>query len=101
MSSTLPVRTPEEMAAAFAAGLATGVGKSLKHESADKHVSGEALPCDSLSKCTAANKHAKSCESDFLAGMRERYIQRLGIATQATPKVIGWKERLGSLFTAA
>jgi xanthine dehydrogenase large subunit len=34
------------MAAAFAAGLATGVGKPLKHESADKHVSGEALYID-------------------------------------------------------
>ncbi|WP_145154641.1 xanthine dehydrogenase molybdopterin binding subunit [Pseudomonas oryzihabitans] len=46
MSSTLPARTPEEMAAAFAAGLATGAGKPLKHESADKHVSGEALYID-------------------------------------------------------
>ncbi|KTT33241.1 xanthine dehydrogenase molybdopterin binding subunit [Pseudomonas rhizoryzae] len=46
MSSSLPVRTPEEMAAAFAAGLAAGVGKPLKHESADKHVSGEALYID-------------------------------------------------------
>ncbi|WCE09941.1 xanthine dehydrogenase molybdopterin binding subunit [Pseudomonas sp. JBR1] len=46
MSSTLPVRTPEEMAAAFAAGLATGVGKPLMHESADKHVSGEAVYID-------------------------------------------------------
>ena len=64
-------------------------------------VSGEALPCNSLAKCTEANKYAKSSESDFLAGMRERYIQRLGLAAQATPKVIGWKERLGSLFTAA
>ena len=64
-------------------------------------VGGEALPCNSLAKCTEANKYAKSSESDFLAGMRERYIQRLGLAAQATPKVIGWKERLGSLFTAA
>ena len=64
-------------------------------------VSGEALPCNSLAKCTEANKYAKSSESDFLAGMRERYIQRLGLGAQATPKVIGWKERLGSLFTAA
>ncbi|WP_273806064.1 MULTISPECIES: xanthine dehydrogenase molybdopterin binding subunit [unclassified Pseudomonas] len=46
MSSTLPARTPEEMAAAFAVGLATGVGKPLKHESADKHVSGEAVYID-------------------------------------------------------
>jgi hypothetical protein len=64
-------------------------------------VSGEALPCDSLSKCTMANKHAKSSESDFLAGMRERYIQRLGIAAQNESKAVGWKERLGSLFSAA
>jgi xanthine dehydrogenase large subunit len=34
------------MAAAFAAGLATGVGKPLKHESADRHVSGEAVYID-------------------------------------------------------
>ncbi|GAB7358607.1 hypothetical protein MBLNU230_g3838t1 [Neophaeotheca triangularis] len=56
-----------------------------------RHVSGEALPCDTLAQCTAANKHAKSSESDFLAGMRV-------VTQQAMPKPVGWKERLGSLF---
>jgi len=64
-------------------------------------VTGEVLPCDSLSQCKMANKHANSSEPDFLAGMRERYIQRLGIVTQPTPKPVGWKTRLGSLFSAA
>jgi glyoxylase-like metal-dependent hydrolase (beta-lactamase superfamily II) len=64
-------------------------------------VSGDALPCNSLSQCTTANKHAKSSEPDFLADMRGRYVRRLGMAAQATPKPVGWKERLGSLFSAA
>lgn len=64
-------------------------------------VSGETLPCDSLSQSMTANKHAQSSEPDFLASMRERYIQRLGIAAQAVPKPVTWKERLGSLFSAA
>lgn len=62
---------------------------------------GETLPCDSLSQCTTANRHARSSESDFLAGMRQSYIQRLGIATQPAPKAVGWKSRLGGLFSAA
>ena len=39
-------RTQEEMARLFREGLTTGVGKSVKHESADKHVSGEAIYID-------------------------------------------------------
>ncbi|TWI52821.1 xanthine dehydrogenase molybdenum binding subunit apoprotein [Pseudomonas duriflava] len=46
MSNHLPVRTQAEMAELFAAGLTTGVGKPLKHESADKHVTGEAIYID-------------------------------------------------------
>ncbi|GGL99338.1 xanthine dehydrogenase molybdopterin binding subunit [Pseudomonas asuensis] len=46
MSNHRPARTQAEMAEFFAAGLHTGVGTSLKHESADKHVSGEALYVD-------------------------------------------------------
>jgi glyoxylase-like metal-dependent hydrolase (beta-lactamase superfamily II) len=64
-------------------------------------IRGDALPCDPMPQCTAKNKHANSSEPDFLAAMRERYIQRLGLATQHAPRVIGWKERLGSLFSAA
>lgn len=39
-------KTQDELAALFRAGLSSGVGRSLKHESADKHVSGEALYVD-------------------------------------------------------
>jgi hypothetical protein len=62
---------------------------------------GEALPCDSLTQCTTANKCAESSESDFLAGMREGYVKRLSLVAQHRPKAVGWKERLGSLFSAA
>ncbi|SIS22813.1 xanthine dehydrogenase, molybdenum binding subunit apoprotein [Aquipseudomonas alcaligenes] len=41
-----PAPDPRQLAALFRHELATGVGKSLKHESADKHVSGEALYID-------------------------------------------------------
>ncbi|MDD1779767.1 xanthine dehydrogenase molybdopterin binding subunit [Enterovibrio sp. ZSDZ35] len=43
---TTPSMTMEEMTAQAKAGLATGVGKSVKHESAEKQVSGEALYID-------------------------------------------------------
>ncbi|CZF81939.1 Xanthine dehydrogenase molybdenum-binding subunit [Grimontia celer] len=43
---TTPAMTMEEMTAQAKAGLATGVGKSVKHESAEKQVSGEALYID-------------------------------------------------------
>ncbi|WP_325894618.1 xanthine dehydrogenase molybdopterin binding subunit [Grimontia sp. NTOU-MAR1] len=43
---TAPAMTMEEMTAQAKAGLATGVGKSVKHESAEKQVSGEALYID-------------------------------------------------------
>jgi xanthine dehydrogenase large subunit len=46
MSNHRPVHTQAEMATLFAAGLKTGVGKPLKHESAEKHVSGEAMYID-------------------------------------------------------
>jgi len=38
--------TQEELQARFRAGIASGVGRGLKHESADKHVSGAALYVD-------------------------------------------------------
>lgn len=41
-----PALSQQELAEQFRQGLATGVGKSLKHESADKHVSGEAIYID-------------------------------------------------------
>jgi hypothetical protein len=62
-------------------------------------VSGEALPCDSLSQCMTSNKHARSTESDFLAGIRESYIQRLSVITQPMPRAVGWKTRLGRVFS--
>ena len=40
------IKTQEELAALFRADITTGVGKSVKHESADKHVSGEAVYVD-------------------------------------------------------
>lgn len=43
---TSPSMTLEEMSAQAKQDLATGVGKSVKHESAEKQVSGEALYID-------------------------------------------------------
>ncbi len=40
------MKTQEELAALFRADITTGVGRSVKHESADKHVSGEAVYVD-------------------------------------------------------
>jgi hypothetical protein len=65
-----------------------------------RNLSGGALPCDSLSQCAKSNKHARSNKSDFLAGMRENYIQRLGIVTPTIPKAAGWRTRFGSIFSA-
>jgi xanthine dehydrogenase large subunit len=39
-------RTQEELVALFRADLTTGVGRSVKHDSADKHVTGEAVYID-------------------------------------------------------
>jgi xanthine dehydrogenase large subunit len=41
-----PAPNQQQLAELFRQGLATGVGKPLKHESADKHVSGEAIYID-------------------------------------------------------
>ncbi len=46
MSNHTVVKTQEELAALFRADITTGVGRSVKHESADKHVSGEAVYVD-------------------------------------------------------
>ncbi|KAB7896809.1 xanthine dehydrogenase molybdopterin binding subunit [Rouxiella sp. S1S-2] len=46
MSKLPSVASQAEMAALFRAGLSSGAGKSMKHESADKHVSGEAIYID-------------------------------------------------------
>jgi xanthine dehydrogenase large subunit len=46
MSNPHVIKTQEEMAALFAQGLTTGVGRSVKHDSADKHVTGEAIYID-------------------------------------------------------
>lgn len=46
MSNHLPIKSQEELAALFRQDIATGVGKSVKHESAAKHVSGEAVYVD-------------------------------------------------------
>nr|WP_322941089.1 xanthine dehydrogenase molybdopterin binding subunit [Pseudomonas sp. s4] len=46
MSSHIEHKSQEELAALFRAGMTSGVGKSVKHESADKHVSGEAVYVD-------------------------------------------------------
>ena len=41
-----PIRSQEEITALFKQDLVTGVGKSVKHDSAPKHVSGEAVYVD-------------------------------------------------------
>jgi xanthine dehydrogenase large subunit len=46
MSSHIEHKSQEELAELFRAGMTTGVGRSVKHESADKHVSGEAVYVD-------------------------------------------------------
>lgn len=46
MSKSQKIASQQEMAEHFRAGLTSGVGKSMRHESADKHVSGEALYID-------------------------------------------------------
>ncbi|MFK3970562.1 xanthine dehydrogenase molybdopterin binding subunit [Pseudomonas sp. NPDC087358] len=46
MSNHHPVKSQEELAALFQQDLTTGVGRSVKHDSADKHVSGEAIYID-------------------------------------------------------
>jgi len=46
MSNHIQHKTQEELAALFKQDITTGVGRSVKHESADKHVSGEAVYVD-------------------------------------------------------
>lgn len=46
MSSHIEHKSQEELATLFRAGMTSGVGRSVKHESADKHVSGEAVYVD-------------------------------------------------------
>ncbi|UZJ62144.1 xanthine dehydrogenase molybdopterin binding subunit [Pseudomonas sp. KU26590] len=46
MSNHHSARSQEEMVALFQQDLTTGVGRSVKHDSADKHVSGEAIYID-------------------------------------------------------
>jgi len=46
MSESKPALSQQEMETLFRSGLQSGVGKSQKHESADKHVSGEAVYVD-------------------------------------------------------
>ncbi|WP_339490534.1 xanthine dehydrogenase molybdopterin binding subunit [Pseudomonas sp. EL_65y_Pfl2_R95] len=46
MSNHIVAKTQAELAELFRADLTTGVGRSVKHESADKHVSGEATYVD-------------------------------------------------------
>ena len=60
-----PELSQEELAERFRAGLASGVGRPLKHESADKHVSGAALYVDDrlefpnqLHVCARLSEHA-------------------------------------------
>ena len=46
MSSHIQHKSQEELAELFRAGMTSGVGRSVKHESADKHVTGEAVYVD-------------------------------------------------------
>ncbi|WP_456292772.1 xanthine dehydrogenase molybdopterin binding subunit [Pseudomonas sp. AK106] len=46
MSNHHSAKSQEEMVALFQQDLTTGVGRSVKHDSADKHVSGEAIYID-------------------------------------------------------
>src|SRR5690606_24132754 len=46
MSNHSLAKTQDEIAALFTQDLVTGVGRSVKHDSADKHVSGQAVYVD-------------------------------------------------------
>lgn len=46
MSNHIQHKSQEALADLFRAGMTSGVGRSIKHESADKHVSGEAIYVD-------------------------------------------------------
>lgn len=46
MFSHIQHKSQEELAELFRAGMTSGVGRSVKHESADKHVTGEAVYVD-------------------------------------------------------
>lgn len=46
MSSHIEQKSQAELAELFSAGMTTGVGRNVKHESADKHVTGEAIYVD-------------------------------------------------------
>lgn len=46
MSNHIQHKSQEALAELFRAGMTSGVGRSIKHESADKHVSGEAIYVD-------------------------------------------------------
>ena len=46
MSSHIQHKSQEELAELFRAGMTSGVGRSVKHESAEKHVTGEAVYVD-------------------------------------------------------
>jgi xanthine dehydrogenase large subunit len=46
MSEAPSIQTQAQLAALFAQGLSSGVGRSVKHDSADKHVTGEAVYID-------------------------------------------------------
>jgi xanthine dehydrogenase large subunit len=46
MSNHQPAQSQAELVALFQQDLSTGVGRSVKHDSADKHVSGEAIYID-------------------------------------------------------
>ena len=48
MSNHHVAKSQAEMAELFSQDLTTGVGRSVKHDSADKHVSGEAVYIDCL-----------------------------------------------------
>src|SRR5476649_1579121 len=74
MSESKTSLTQQEMEALFRAGLNSGVGKSVKHESAAKHVSGEAVYLDDrlefpnqlhLVPLLSPHAHAKILHIDF------------------------------------
>ena len=73
MSNHHAVKSQAEMAALFSQDLTTGVGRSLKHDSADKHVAGEAVYIDDRLEFpnqlhvyarTADRAHARSLSID-------------------------------------
>lgn len=61
-------RSQAELAELFAQGLTSGVGRSIKHDSADKHVSGEAVYIDDRLEFPTSCMCTLACRTALMHG---------------------------------